>query len=125
MKRMPEPAWSRRTVLTTSTTGPQVRLVQYFGVAKTSTNGARSASAPATELRYSSGSGTREVDSSSSVAVARVGVREDGAAAPTSGAAVRSLTTTVPTAWIFRPPTGSASSQYVPGFGSCRFVTKI
>ena len=28
-----------RTALTTSTTGPQVRLVQYFGVAKTTTNG--------------------------------------------------------------------------------------
>ena len=115
MKRTSESAWSRRTVLTTSTIGPQVRLVQYFGVAKATTNGARSASASATELRYSSRSGTRDVDSSSSVAVARVGVFEAGAAAPMSGATVRSLTTTVPTAWIFRPPTGSASTQYVPG----------
>ena len=48
---MPESACLRRTALTTSTTGPQVRLVQYFGVAKTTTNGARSASASATELR--------------------------------------------------------------------------
>jgi hypothetical protein len=51
MKRMPLSACSRRTVETTSTTGPQVRLVQYFGVAKTTTNGAFAASAPATELR--------------------------------------------------------------------------
>ncbi len=98
-------------MLTTSTIGPHVRLAQYFGVAKTTTNGARSASASATELWYSARSGTLDVDSSSSVAVASVGVCDFGAAAPMSGAAVRSLTTTVPTAWIFRPPTGSASTQ--------------
>ena len=45
------PAFARRTVLTTSTTGPHVRLVQYAGVAKTTTNGARSRSAAAMELR--------------------------------------------------------------------------
>ena len=50
--------------------------------------------------------------------MARVGVFDAGAAAPMSGAAVCFLTTTVPTAWIFRPPTGSASTQYVPAFGS-------
>ncbi len=36
---MPDFACFLRTALTTSTTGPQVRLVQYFGVAKTTTNG--------------------------------------------------------------------------------------
>ena len=39
MKRTPLPAKRRCTALTTSTTGPQVRLSQNFGVAKTSTNG--------------------------------------------------------------------------------------
>src|SRR6185503_20683370 len=112
MKRMPSPSCLRRTALTTSTTGPHVRLVQYFGVANASTNGFFAASAAATELRYSSLSGTFDVLSCSSVESASVGVFEGIAFAPTSGAVVSVLTTTVPTAWILRPPTGSASTQY-------------
>ena len=48
---MPASACRRRTSLTTSTTGPHVRLVQYFGVAKATTNGVFAASASAIELR--------------------------------------------------------------------------
>src|SRR5829696_4453832 len=125
MKRIPSSACLRRTLLTTSTTGPQVLLVQYLGVAKTTTNGDFAASASATELSYSLRSGFVEVDSCSSVDVRSVGVFEGTAGAPTSGAAVFSFTTTFPTAWIFRPPTGSARSQYVPGSSSSRLATKI
>ena len=38
------------------------------------------------------------------VALNVLGVSEAGAGAPTSGASVRSLTTTLPTAWIFLSP---------------------
>ena len=48
---MPESLCLRRTALTTSTTGPHVRLVQYFGVAKTTTNGFFALIASATEMR--------------------------------------------------------------------------
>ena len=49
-------------------------------------------------------------------AVASVGVADGTAASPTAGAVGLSLTTTFPIAWIFRPPTGSARTQYLPGF---------
>ncbi len=51
MNSIPDAACLRRTALTTSTTGPQVRLVQYFGVAKTTTNGFFAATASATDMR--------------------------------------------------------------------------
>src|SRR5688500_10421774 len=124
MKRIPSSACLRRTSLTTSTTGPQVLLVQYLGVAKTTTNGDFAVSASATELSYSLRSGLVEVVSCSSVDVRSVGVFDGTACAPTSGAAVFAFTTTFPTACIFRPPTGSARSQYVPGSSSWRFATK-
>ena len=50
---------------------------------------------------------------------------EGTAWSPTAGATGLSLTTTLPTAWILRPPIGSASSQYLPGFGMSSLVTKI
>src|SRR5215210_489577 len=124
MKRTPSSAWRLRTALTTSTTGPQVRLVQYLGVAKTTTKGLRASSAPATDVRYSSRSGTFDVLSRPIGASPSVGVFDGGARSPTSGACGRFFTTTLPTAWILRPPTGSASIQYVPGCFSSRFVTK-
>ena len=49
MKRIPRPAKRLRAASTTSTTGPQVRLVQNFGVAKVTTNGTCAASDCATE----------------------------------------------------------------------------
>jgi hypothetical protein len=52
-----------------------------------------------------------DVVSCSSVALSSVGVLDGIAFAPTSGAVVSGFTTTVPTAWILRPPTGSARSQ--------------
>ena len=61
--------------------------------------------------------------SSFSVAFASVGVSDGNAASPTSGASVFGLTTMLPTAWIFRPPTGSASTQYVPGLSMSRCET--
>ena len=61
--------------------------------------------------------------SSLSVAFASVGVSDGKAAAPTSGAAVAALTTTLPTAWILRPPTGSARTQYLPGLSSFKCET--
>ena len=51
MKRTPASACLRRTSLTTSTTGPHVRLVQYLGVAKATTNGSFALTASAIELR--------------------------------------------------------------------------
>ena len=48
---MPDFACFLRTALTTSTTGPQVRLVQYFGVAKTTTNGFFFVTASSTDMR--------------------------------------------------------------------------
>jgi len=68
----------------------------------------------------------RRVVAFASVALASVGVSEAGAGSPTSGAWVRSLTTTFPTGWIFlSPPAGSASSQWVPGSSGSSSVTKI
>jgi hypothetical protein len=65
------------------------------------------------------------VVSCSSEAFSSVGVSDEIARAPTSGASVFGFTTTLPIAWILRPPTGSASSQYVPGSSSWSCVTKI
>ena len=48
---------------------------------------------------------------------ARVGVFDGIARSPTDGAAVFCATTTLPSAWIFLPPTGSAMNQYLPGAG--------
>src|SRR5215475_5584785 len=89
-----------RTASTTSTTGPQVRLVQNFGVAKVTTNGRCSASAPATECRSSAKSGGRRVVKLAALAMARVGVAERGAKAPIGGLDERPTTSRVPTAWI-------------------------
>ena len=49
MKRTPLPAKRRCTAWATSTTGPQVRELQNFGVAKTSTNGTCAFTESATE----------------------------------------------------------------------------
>jgi hypothetical protein len=49
MNRTPLPAKRRWTACATSTTGPHVREVQNFGVAKTSTNGAWAFTESATE----------------------------------------------------------------------------
>ena len=104
---------------TTSTTGPQVRLVQYFGVAKATTNGflrgERLGDRDAVELRVGLRRG-RQLPSASRSRASASSTRRPRA--PTSGASVTVLTTTLPTAWILRPPTGSASTQYLPGLSS-------
>src|SRR3954447_26276354 len=78
----------RCTALTTSTTGPHVRLVQYFGVAKTSTNGTCARIESATEERGSERWGGLAVVSAatSPFVLASVGVRDGIARAPTAGA---------------------------------------
>ncbi len=50
--------------------------------------------------------------------LASVGVSEEIARSPTAGAVLRLRTTIWPSAWILRPPTGSARNQYVPGVGA-------
>src|SRR5689334_1332376 len=110
MKRTREPN-RRRTASTTSTTGPQVRLVQKRGVAKVTTNGLWALTDPAIEYRSSARSGgTRVVSSETAWVLARVGVADGGALAPTATESERGLTSSSPSAWIFAPP-GSATSQ--------------
>ena len=87
-----------RTASTTSTTGPQMRLVQNFGVAKVTTNGRCAARAPATEYRRSPRSGGCLVVSLAALKSASVGVAERGAFAPTAGLGVRAVTSSVPMA---------------------------
>ena len=115
-----------RTWSATSTTGPQVRLSQNFGVENTSTNGARSAIESATEWRRSPTSGgVRVVSAARSPSVeAIVGVREGNAFAPTAGAFGFSATSRSSAPWIGRPPTGSATSTYLPASGSRSRATK-
>src|SRR5918912_3015901 len=100
MKRTPRAANLLRTASTTSTTGPQVRLLQNFGVAKVTTNGACAASAPATDERSSGRSGGRLVVICAAGASASVGVRERGAFAPTGTLLPRGVTSSVQNAWI-------------------------
>ena len=110
MKRIPRAANRLRAASTTSTTGPQVRLVQNFGVANVTTNGMCAASESATEYRRSGRSGGRLVVIRAAGAVARVGVSERGARAPTATLRERAETSSAPSAWIFAP-TGWATSQ--------------
>ena len=55
--------------------------------------------------------------------LASVGVFVGSARSPTVGAVLFRFTTTFPSAWIFVPPTGSATNQYVPGVGVSIVVT--
>ena len=102
-------------------------MVQNCGVANATTNGAFSLSASATDTRSSSRSGGFWVEraSRSPPVLASVGVSEAMARSPIDGALLRSATTTFPSAWIFRPPIGSARIQYLPGSGISSRVTKI
>src|SRR5690348_2048404 len=95
MKRIPRRSNFLRTASTTSTTGPHVRLVQNFGVAKTTTNGACARSASATEYRRRPVSGGTRVVSCESFPfeLAIVGVFDGYAFAPTSGADECAFTT--------------------------------
>ena len=88
MKRTPVEANCFLTASTTSTTGPHVRLVQNFGVAKTTTNGLCAASEPATEYwRRPLSGGVRVVKSRKlPFVLAIVGVSEAIACDPTAGA---------------------------------------
>src|SRR5438309_2139646 len=108
----------------TSTTGPQVRLVQKRGVAKVTTNGLWAASESATEYRSSARSGGIRVVNveTAPCALASVGVAEAGAFAPIGSESERVLTSRFPIAWIFAP-TGSATSQYRPGRATRRWTT--
>src|SRR4051794_41653665 len=95
------PASFCRTASTTSTTGPQARLVQNFGVAKTTTNGEWARTAWRTDVRSSSTSGgTRVVTSEASPpADASVGVRDATAFEPTAGARLFARASTFTTPW--------------------------
>src|SRR6476646_5758283 len=110
MKRTGVPASFFATASTTSTTGPQVRLVQNFGVANVTTNGVVAASDSDTEYRKRGSSGGRLVVIRAAGAVASVGVSERGARAPTATLRERAKTSSAPSAWIFAP-TGWATSQ--------------
>src|SRR5215211_2423629 len=124
MKRMWLRARLRRTCDTTSTTGPQVRLAQYAGVANATTNGRCARIESATENAYSARSGFGAVVSGPSrpCVVASVGVPDRGAGAPIAGEYELFLTMTLPSAAI-RAPLGRASNQYVPGSGASRCAT--
>src|SRR5436305_1268353 len=88
----------RRTLETTSTTGPHVRLAQNFGVANVTRNGARAASDCAIDHLYSARSGCVDVVNGASFppVEASVGVCEGGAWLPSGGETLRLLTTTLP-----------------------------
>src|SRR3990170_6456552 len=126
MKRTGVPATRLRTASTTSTTGPQVRLVQNFGVANVTTNGTLAAIASATETRsIATSGGVLVVSASRSPPVDRiVGVRDAIARSPTSGAFARFATTRSRKPWI-SAPSGCATTQYVPARGTRKRATKI
>ena len=106
------------TDCTTWTTGPQVRDWQNCGVANVTTKGRPAAIAAATLVRSSSRSGGRAVLIERAVPPApMVGFCDGIALSPTAGAAECLRTTISPSAWILRPPTGWARTQYFPGFG--------
>src|SRR6266516_5410685 len=100
MNRIGLEAKRLRTASTTSTTGPQVRLVQNFGVAKVTTKRRCAAREPAIESRSSARSGGVAVVSAETGAVASVGVGEAGAFAPTGGSGRRAFTSKTLTALI-------------------------
>src|SRR5919109_2123934 len=99
MKRTPDPSKRRATASTTSTTGPQVRLAQNFGVEKVTTNGSRLSTAWRIDVRRSVTSGGIRVviEAASPPALASVGVTEAGARSPTRGAEPLRTTSTLPT----------------------------
>src|SRR5262245_1260015 len=101
------------TSSSTSTTGPQVRLLQNLGVANVTTNGTLALSESATEYwRSDSSGGVRVVSCETSPPVdASVGVSEAGAGSPTSGGGSFLDTTTLPSACtVSLPPWGWAIS---------------
>src|SRR5262245_18554733 len=120
MKRTSSPSKRFETSSTTSPTGPHPLLAQNFGVENVTTNGLRSRSVSATECstRVRSG-GTRVVTFDASPPTeASVGVSETGAGSPTPGASTDFETTRLPSACTgSRPPSGSATYQYLPAFG--------
>src|SRR5713101_5472587 len=116
MKRTPLRAKCFSTASVTSTTGPHVRLVQNFGVAKTSTNGACALSESATEYRRRGRSGGLAVVKAarSPWVLASVGVRDGIARSPTAGACGRFATFRIAKPWI-GAPSGWATIVYVTG----------
>src|SRR3954468_17416242 len=110
MKRILLPENRRATDWTTSTTGPQTRLVQKRGVAKVTTNGSCAASEPATDSRRRSRSGGTSGGSGAPGSEPSVGVADAGAFAPTFGTGWVASTSNTLTAWI-RAPSGTAPSQ--------------
>src|SRR5204862_6890356 len=113
MKRTGVRAYCLRTRSTTSTTGPQMRLSQYRGVAKVTTDGRCAASAAATYVHSSARSGgTRVVSAAVRPPVhASVGAFDRYARDPTLGDAAHGRTTSPSTPTIQPlPPTSSATT---------------
>src|SRR5437762_7212064 len=113
MKRTGVRAYCLRTQSTTSTTGPQMRLSQYRGVAKVTTNGRCAASAAATDVRRSARSGGTRVVSAAvrPPVLASVGVFDGYARDPTIGDAELGRTIRSPTPAIRSlPPRGRATT---------------